>query len=100
MNRWSPIVVALLLSLCLVACEKASERGEAIASEDVCDPSVELERCDENGRLQCDTVAGVWIFIGACEPLTYCIETEVEDEGPARITQCVVEKDPQDLEDP
>ena len=99
-ERIGPWGAMVLLVLWLVAgalaCESPSPDGPAPAAEELCDPAVDLERCDAVGRLQCDAVAKLWIFIGTCEPMTYCIETALESEGPAHVTQCVGEKGAQE----
>lgn len=92
-NRWNLLTWGLILSLamCLAACEPPPE---AVNSDpDLCDPLVDLETCDGQGRLQCDVVSKIWVFIGTCEPMTHCIETAMGESGRAMTTQCVVEKE-------
>ena len=91
-NHWIQFACALLLSLgaSLAACE--AEPESLAVDADRCDPLVDLEVCDGQGRLQCDVVSKIWVFIGTCEPMTYCIETELEEPGRAMTTQCIVEK--------
>lgn len=97
MTRNHCIQFALLLSLgaSLTACEAASEPSQEVLTEDPdrCDPLLDLETCDGTGRLQCDVVSKIWVFIGTCEPMTHCIQLEVEEPGRAMTTQCVVEKE-------
>ena len=91
-NHWTELawVLLLCLGLCLTACE--AEPKVVTLDPDRCDPLVDLEICDGEGRLQCDVVSKIWVFIGTCEPMTHCIETELEESGRAMTTQCVVEK--------
>jgi len=92
-NRWNQFAWALVLGLsaALTGCEAPPE--VVTPDQDRCDPLVDLEACDGEGRLQCDVVSRIWVFIGTCEPMTHCIETELDEPGRARTTQCVVEKE-------
>ena len=92
-NRWNLLTWGLILSLalCLAACEPPPE--PVSSDPDLCDPLIDLETCDGQGRLQCDAVSRIWVFIATCEPMTHCIETEADEPGRAMTTQCVVEKE-------
>ena len=92
-NRWNILGWALALGLAasLAACEAPPAAVAPV--EDVCDPLMDLETCDGDGRLQCDVVSRIWVFIGTCEPMTHCIESELDEPGRAMTTRCVVEKD-------
>ena len=92
-KRWLASSWALTLSVAalLVACEPATTPIDP--GGDGCDPTMDLEVCDGDGRLQCDAVARIWIFIGTCEPMTHCVQTTLEDDASPMTTRCVVEKD-------
>ncbi len=92
-KRWLASSWALTLSVTglLVACEPETTPIEPV--EAGCDPTMDLEVCDGDGRLQCDAVARIWIFIGTCEPMTHCVQTTLEDDASPMTTRCVVEKD-------
>ena len=88
---WTLCALALALCGLLLACEPSPSVVEPMG--DGCDPAVDLEACDGDGRLQCDAVARIWVFIGTCDPLTHCVQTELDEPGRAMTTRCVVEKD-------
>lgn len=97
-NHWIQFACALVLCLgaSLTACEAAQEVTSETLSEDPdrCDPLMDLETCDGAGRLQCDVVSRIWVFIGTCEPMTHCVQVQVEEPGRAMTTQCVLENEP------
>ena len=84
----TPLLAALLLLLSpgLGGCEQEPER--APTSEERCEPAVDLEVCDGDGRLQCDVVSRSWVFIGACESQTHCVQSPLEGPQRAKITRC------------
>ena len=88
---WTLCALGLALCGLLIACEPSASPMEPAG--DGCDPTVDLEACDGEGRLQCDAVSRIWVFIGTCDPLTHCVQSEVEAPGRAMTTRCVVEKD-------
>jgi hypothetical protein len=88
------IAIVAVTATAVWACEERSPPAEPAHEEGTCEPPVDLERCDGERRLACDAVTKSWILIETCETPAQCAETDLEDEGPAMATECVLERGP------